>query len=688
MLRGTLKYIKMAYLIWEAHKGEVVWFGDEPADEQISLCSDEDAIRDHFAYIEVAIARDRDKCHSCIQTYKKERRQALTIDSDLSVGEGGEPNTVEMDRVPEHLRGVEEMKHARNRHTVVARAPPRLPNAMDLPPQRFQWLMRNRCLDYDDYFNGPVLDDLHDLQRPGGVDGFPLDFDYKPTVHSSWERFKDYGYRIEPEFSLMFNQQNPLHTREHALPPPIKEDSDQGVEAAGSADDSIVMGMEEMMEEAGEPGSVASMMMFVCGRMVVEGGDKLVIIDPLRDAVPIKKKSLHLSGDIDSFIWTCDHMKTLCEVGIHVLPYTGKQPPIYKSNHAFVEIINPQSQADKDQGPGHRQEWFSTRHSLSAIPHTHFAKIAVGNMTINISVFFPRMKHRDPLTGKRATLIPFEIQSVWLTQVVYPAILQDEGPSAMPYKDYTLEEWRWKAESGTRTVTVTEDKFLGLQQHMLEIIDGEDDLDRFASHFFVMDGRGMKESTMVEVTAGADPVTELCTRYPQLDWDYMMQREHGQLLLDLGMAYNMEDEEEGALTALWDLRKVRHSYAAGGMNAPTIHHTNTLARYGGMQAEMGLTRSRTVQLCFRSTYGLYYQPVRRGRGGDIKFCTDADAYHFNSAYKKSVNSHIKMLRGSKKKSFGVREELRGSGAAIQEAIGDIHGLVSENLFPFLISLEH
>jgi hypothetical protein len=34
-----------------------------------------------------------------------------------------------------------------------------------------------------------------------------------------------------------------------------------------------------------------------------------------------------------------------------------------------------------------------------------------------------------------------------------------------------------------------------------------------------------------------------------------------------------------------------------------------------------------------------------------------------------------MLRGSKNKSFGVREELRGSGPAIMEILADVQGLV-------------
>jgi hypothetical protein len=664
-----LKYVRRSYHVWEVNRDNFDWILDVTEDA-LQLCSDADILRNAFAYVEAAIAKDRDRCSTCVKAYKGAAKGAQVHSNQSLSGNEEEvaneaPNG--LDKVPKHLRAFVEMRGARNRHTVRPRVPARLPHAIDLPPQSFQFLNRKGLPDYDDYFNAPVLDDLHDLERPGGLEGFPLPHNYLPTVHSAWERFKDYGYRLECEFPLMFNRQLPLHVREHVLRPASKDISGNLAENVGN--DGVLMGMSEMLEDAGDRGSVASMEMFVGGRTAT--GD-LIIVDLLRDAVPIRPESLHLSVDIDSFIWTTDYIRTCSEVMIHILPYVGKRPPIYKSNHAYIELLNPQSQADQDRGG--RQEWFSTRHSLSAIPHTHFAKLPVGNVTVDISVFFPRMKHKDPLTGKLATLIPWEVQTVWLTQVVYPALIGGEGPSAMPYKDYTLDQYQWKEK---KTVPVSEHNLLLMQHRMLQIIqdDDSDDLDRFASFFFVMDGRAMKETTMVDITtSNDDPFTELCNRYPQLHWEHMMKRENGQLLLDVGMAYNMDSEDE-PLVALWDLPKLSHSYAASGMKAPIVHHTNTLAHYGGMQAEMTLERLRMTQLCYRLTYGLYYQPMRSGRGGDMKFCTDADAYHINSTFRKSIRSQIRMLRGSKAKSFGVREELRGSGPAIREILKDVQGLV-------------
>jgi len=638
ILHGTLKYVQRSYNIWEENRDDFDWIRNAE-DDAIDICSDANRLKQSFAHIEAAIAKKRDKCSDCIEAYKTKEKERKKKDraqsnSDPTTDQQQDTPIDVVSKLPKHLRSLAEMRGARNRHTIKARMPARLPNAINLPLQCFQFLKRNRCLDYDDYYNGPVLDDLHDLERAGGLEGFPLDFDYQPTIHSAWERFKDYGYRLEPEFALTWNQQKPLYVKAHTLQPAPRSIHNNLAEPDGN--DSIVMGMSEMLEDAGDPGSIASMQMFVAGR--TEAGD-LIVVDPLRDAVPIQPESLHLSADIDSFIWITDYIWTNSEVKVHMLPYSGKQPPIYKTNHACVELLNPQSL--DDQVKGGRQEWFSTRHSLSTIPHTHFASLPIGNVTINISVFFPRMKHKDPLTGKRATLIPWEVQTVWLTQVVYPALIGSEGPSAMPYKDYTLDQWRWKTQGDVKMVPISERNLLHMQHRMSDIIqqDDSEDLHRFSSFFFVMDGRAMKESTMVEVVTGQDPFTKLRKNYPQLGWDYMMQRENGQLLLDVGMAYNM-DTEDGALVALWDLPKLSYSYAASGMKAPTMHHTNTLAHYGGMQAEMTLERERITQICFRQSYGLYYQPVRSGRGGDIKFCDDTDAYQISSDYRKSIRSHI------------------------------------------------
>jgi hypothetical protein len=110
--------------------------------------------------------------------------------------------------------------------------------------------------------------------------------------------------------------------------------------------------------------------------------------------------------------------------------------------------------------------------------------------------------------------------------------------------------------------------------------------------------------------------------------------------------------------------KVNASYDAAGMNAGKVHHAGMMGLYGGKQAEMERRRLAIVQFCFRSTYNLNYQPFRRSQAGEINFCEDIDAYEVNSTYRNNLESYIMMMRGSLRKSFGAREEMRGSGTSI------------------------
>ena len=102
--------------------------------------------------------------------------------------------------------------------------------------------------------------------------------------------------------------------------------------------------------------------------------------------------------------------------------------------------------------------------------------------------------------------------------------------------------------------------------------------------------------------------------------------------------------------------------------------------YGGRQSEMEQRRQAIVQLCFRSTYSLNYQPFRRSQAGEINLCEDMDAYEVNSTYINNLENHMVMIRGSLNKSFGAREEIRGSGTAIRQVMEDAPALVGVALF--------
>ena len=218
---------------------------------------------------------------------------------------------------------------------------------MKLKPQRFQMLPRNKRKDFDDYFGGPTLEDMMELQRPGGLEAYPNSWDVAPTIRSPWELFKNYGYTLEPEFALMFNQQDPLHAEEHLLPigepdsPAVSDDED---EVSGCE----VMGMGEMLACAPAEGSLESMNMFVQGFM--PDGQTMIKLDPTRDLYPLRQDKHYLSLDIDSVIWVTYYPKILTEISIHVLPYLGCSP----SNMEKQSCLYGGADASIGGGPGQR----------------------------------------------------------------------------------------------------------------------------------------------------------------------------------------------------------------------------------------------------------------------------------------------------------------------------------------------
>jgi len=114
------------------------------------------------------------------------------------------------------------------------------------------------------------------------------------------------------------------------------------------------------------------------------------------------------------------------------------------------------------------------------------------------------------------------------------------------------------------------------------------------------------------------------------------------------------------LRVLWDLEQVNQSHDAAGMNAGKVHHPGMLGAFGGRQSEMSRGDRPIVQLCFRSTYSLNYQPFRRSQAGEISLCEDIDAYE--------VKLHLPNLPGQPPDDDGwvlgqvlwCQEEVRGS----------------------------
>lgn len=554
-----------------------------------------------------------------------------------------------------------------------------------LEPQRFQMIQGDRIA-FDDFAEGPSRESWQEFMDE--YTSFPVQqptWDWRPTGRSVFELFADHGYRLEREFALMFVNDNPQKVTKHALP--CVRDAMDNQFAHMDRIDTITMSMKEILNAAGpDPTSTRSIATFVQGKST---DGRFIRLDAAKDREIITVKDMKFSIDIDSIIITSHKLHIMGgSLEVDVLPNARNEAPMSKSNHTYVQLLPPRGQAEIDANPGHRSSWWSVTVSVTSLPHTRFAKIG----PFEIMIVFPRMKHQNPQTKRNTNVIPWEIHSVFLDRIVYPAIRGAEGKERDAYNNYCSEEWRWKAAlssnySGKRKTATVRD-VEELQRAMRIILsdlcrqDSEGYMfEAFKSFFFVMEAKGIKAMTHFVIgTDLPDPYQQLQAQFPFLNFDKLQKRENGQIIMDLGMGFHPNRPEPGMapVVGMWEMEYLIESYGAAGMNKPSLYPTNTMPAYGGCQSEMGRLRASLVQLVFRSTYNLAYEAVRRIRGGHDSFCEDSDAYQVNHKFKKSIEDYSKMMQGAQLKdhSHGCREELRGSGAAIVEILQNAGKLVS------------
>jgi hypothetical protein len=421
------------------------------------------------------------------------------------------------------------------------------------------------------------------------------------------------------------------------------------------------MGAQDMLDEAGPVENVhASQMVFVCGK---SRDNRYIQVDLEQDKVDVMDSDVVVSVDLDSVIWVSLELKVAGPINLHLLPLLSDRAPFSTNNHIYVQILNPPTKNDRRYG---RRSQTSSKYSLSQIPHTHFGQIGQGSGQFNIYVFFPRMIRRDPGTRRMATLIPWEVQDLWLSEVVMPAVrtsLQNY-PGILEYLPISVEHLRWRTgdKRGSKTIPITPNALDTIQASLRHLLKEKPDLlGRFGSFFFVVDARGIKFLSKQHSTS-TNLYQALCTAVPHLDWAHMSDRSQGELFLDLGISYHPPPTSE-PLVGLWKLSMVEDSYMMMGMKAGTVHHSCTLSEYGGRQAEMRLQRMKQVHIAFRSTYNLCFEVVRRS-GQAQYLCKDEDGIMVNQKFLTGCDQWKNLFQTAQKNSFGVREEVRGSGIAI------------------------
>ncbi|KIJ36522.1 hypothetical protein M422DRAFT_261082 [Sphaerobolus stellatus SS14] len=199
---------------------------------------------------------------------------------------------------------------------------------------------------------------------------------------SIWSLWKDYGYRIDNNFTQTFTSKKPYLVEEHYLPiaPNLGEESlerlrgwdltrNQDVRVAFT--DICFLGMEEMINLAGERKAETNFDLFIRGMCYdPENHDKeeLIHLDITKDAKSLADFEVYISMDIDSLIWNTHYLYLKAPLEIHMVPYIQNKPPIEFHNHTYVKILKPQTDIQRANNEYTTYELFKT----SSIPHIHF----------------------------------------------------------------------------------------------------------------------------------------------------------------------------------------------------------------------------------------------------------------------------------------------------------------------------
>jgi hypothetical protein len=551
---------------------------------------------------------------------------------------------------------------------------------------------------FDDYENGPLPETLE--RMPAYYHNFPTNPYATPTEKSPWDDgWDDHGYRILRSFHQIFYNVPPQHHHEHFLPSvPHVERTDRDtmyIVHRGShkrqveVKDTETVSFSDMNRMAGdeddEDGVNNLVQTFVCGRNPRTG--KYLDLRVERDEVIIEPTDVDIQVDLDSLIWVTPRLRTRSGFAIQTLPEVGKFPPIDRHNHIYVELLAPRSQEDIDDG-GPRQDYHELRFALATIPHIPFGKVGngPGHVPVNVYIAFPRAKHRDETTGRRQTRVPEIVQRYWYNELLLPT-LQAVVPHAVQMYYPSAVETQRKKGYVIKHSAISQHQLDKIQSRLKRIIqDNPERFNLFGSFFFIMDVRGFKLATIGDLDDSFfhSPWDEMVTRFPGLNFDYMQDREKGELYADVAVSYSApveaEDDGLGPIVGMWYISDVLDSFFKGGMTTDSKnHYYATMQEVGGVQAEMALNRARTVHLCFRQAYHQSFEMVRSGHQRRLNFVYEKDALACNKNFVKGCTDLRLLYSGGKEQSFGVRDEIRGSGVAVKDIIDNSLDRVSSSL---------
>lgn len=163
--------------------------------------------------------------------------------------------------------------------------------------------------------------------------------------------------------------------------------------------------------------------------------------------------------------------------------------------------------------------------------------------------------------------------------------------------------------------------------------------------------------------------------FPALDMDFMQDPKNGELVCDVGVT--IQPQHDCPLVGLWRLDSLEASYGAAGFLSGNIHTVNTLALYGGLQAESPERRCERTGVVFRQTYNLPWEAVRKNDNSRNLF-NEKDVYQQNKTFQQELKSVRQVFQTQANTvSYGVRDEFRVSGAAMNEMTNFMDDMVSK-----------
>ncbi|KAG2062490.1 hypothetical protein BDR04DRAFT_1165132 [Suillus decipiens] len=96
------------------------------------------------------------------------------------------------------------------------------------------------------------------------------------------------------------------------------------------------------------------------------------------------------------------------------------------------------------------------------------------------------------------------------------------------------------------------------------IWDGDNELSMYGCPLFILEGKGIKLLTKDgQRGCFSGPEEALCCNLPDLDWPYMINWRHGELLVDVGISFTPYSPDV-PVVGVWRLDALEASFGAGG----------------------------------------------------------------------------------------------------------------------------